>query len=283
MSINKNIIYYFSLIRFGNICIAISCVLMSCFFLESSELILCFKVIFLILTSMSIGNISNDIIDSKIDNINHPNRVLPKKLISKKRAYTYLFINLFLLLLNSIFIPYLAIIFLFSVNLLLLLYNIYFKHLPLIGNIIISLLLSSVFIFSELVFANTVNKLFIPSFFAFTISLIRELIKDLEDIEGDKRNGSCTLPILIGVKNTIMFLSFLVMTLYFAGVYFYFIYSLSIEYLLSIIILVEIPLILSLFLLINNPIKNAFTMVSKIIKCIIVGGVLVLFLANLGI
>mgnify|MGYP001361362368 CR=1 FL=1 len=283
MSINKNIIYYFSLIRFGNICIAISCVLMSCFFLESSELILCFQVIFLILTSMSIGNISNDIIDSKIDNINHPNRVLPKKLISKKRAYTYLFINLFLLLLNSIFIPYLAIIFLFSVNLLLLLYNIYFKHLPLIGNIIISLLLSSVFIFSELVFANTVNKLFIPSFFAFTISLIRELIKDLEDIEGDKRNGSRTLPILIGVKNTIMFLSFLVMTLYFAGVYFYFIYSLSIEYLLSIIILVEIPLILSLFLLINNPIKNTFTMVSKIIKCIIVGGVLVLFLANLGI
>ena len=40
-------------------------------------------------------------------------------------------------------------------------------------------------------------------------------------------------------------------------------------YLLSIIILVEIPLILSLFLLINNPIKNTFTMVSKIFKCII--------------
>ena len=72
---------------------------------------------------MSIGNISNDIIDSKIDNINHPSRVLPKKLISKKRAYIYLFINLFLLLLNSIFIPDLAIIFLFSANLLLLLYN----------------------------------------------------------------------------------------------------------------------------------------------------------------
>ena len=283
MSINKNIIYYFSLIRFGNICIAIFCVFMSYFFLESSDLISCFKVIILIFISMSIGNISNDIIDSKIDNINHPNRVLPKKLISIKRAYIYLFINLFLLLLNSIFIPYLAIIFLFSANLLLLLYNIYFKHFPLIGNIIISLLLSSVFIFSELVITSTTNKLFIPSFFAFIISLIRELVKDLEDIEGDKSNGSRTLPILIGVKNTIMFLSFLIMTLNFSGVYFYFIYSLSIEYLLSIIILVEIPLVLSLFLLINNPIKNTFTMVSKIIKCIIVGGILVLFLANLGI
>ena len=72
MSINKNIIYYFSLIRFGNICIAISCVFMSYFFLESSDLTSCFKVIFLILISMSIGNISNDIIDSKIDNITTP-------------------------------------------------------------------------------------------------------------------------------------------------------------------------------------------------------------------
>ena len=176
---------------------------MSYFFLESSDLISCFKVIILIFISMSIGNISNDIIDSKIDSINHPNRVLPKKLISIKRAYIYLFINLFLLLLNSIFIPYLAIIFLFSANLLLLLYNIYFKHFPLIGNIIISLLLYRYLYFSELVIASTTNKLFIPSFFAFIISLIRELVKDLEDIEGDKSNGSRTLPILIGVKNTI--------------------------------------------------------------------------------
>ena len=256
---------------------------MSYLVLESSDFISCFKVVLLIFISMSIGNISNDIIDCKIDIINHPNRVLPDKLISKNRAYIYLFINLFLLLLNSFFIPIPAMLFLFSANLLLLLYNIYFKHLPLIGNVIISMLLSSVFIFTEFVIVNTINQLFIPSLFAFIISLIRELIKDLEDVYGDKSNGSYTLPILIGVKNTIIFLFFIIMTLNFLGVYFYFIYNLSIEYLLSIIILVEIPLVLSLFLLIKNPIKNTFTMVSKIIKCIIVGGILVLFLANLGI
>ncbi len=283
MFINKNIIYYLSLIRFGNICIAIACVIMSYLFLETSDFISCFKVVLLIFISMSIGNICNDIIDYKIDIINHPNRVLPGKLISKNSAFIYLFINLFLLLLNSLFIPIQAMLFLFSVNFLLLLYNIYFKHLPLIGNVIISMLLSSVFIFTEFVIVNTLNQLFIPSLFAFIISLIRELIKDLEDMCGDKSNGSCTLPILIGVKNTIIFLFFIIMTFNFLGVYFYFIYNLSIEYLLSIIILVEIPLVLSLFLLIKNPIKNTFTMVSKIIKCIIVGGILVLFLANLGI
>ena len=98
MSINNNIIYYFSLIRFGNICIAIFCVFMSYFFLESSDLISCFKVIILILISMSIGNISNDIIDSKIDSINHPNRVLPKKLISIKRAYIYYLLIIFIII-----------------------------------------------------------------------------------------------------------------------------------------------------------------------------------------
>jgi 4-hydroxybenzoate polyprenyltransferase len=95
-------------------------------------------------------------------------------------------------------------------------YSTSFKRQLLIGNIVISLLtawttLVLFFAFSDPSNAfNTTNEQSVKFFrlaflyggFAFIISLVREAIKDIEDMEGDARYGCKTLPIIVGVRTT---------------------------------------------------------------------------------
>ena len=65
------IFYYFQLIRFYNICIALVAVLLSSYLIDvyNVNVLLC---LFIILFSMIFANTMNDILDLKTDNINHP-------------------------------------------------------------------------------------------------------------------------------------------------------------------------------------------------------------------
>jgi len=98
---------------------------------------------------------------------------------------------------------------------LLFLYSYKLKHIPFIGNFIVSIFIALVIyilVFAERVGVSELSAnhehLFIKFFFlifgfmwfALITNLIREIIKDIEDIEGDKANGSKSLPIVIGVK-----------------------------------------------------------------------------------
>jgi 4-hydroxybenzoate polyprenyltransferase len=99
---------------------------------------------------------------------------------------------------------------------LLLFYSTTFKKKLLIGNVIISLLTAwvvGVLFVAELNFADVLymrqhqvvlEKLYkytaVYAGFAFMVSLVREVIKDLEDIIGDRRYGCTTMPIVWGVN-----------------------------------------------------------------------------------
>lgn len=94
---------------------------------------------------------------------------------------------------------------------LLFIYSFKVQHWPLIGNILVSTLCAVAIAIPEFI---SLNKLELNSIsleasisstyiiFCFTLSLIRELIKDIEDIEGDSKIKSKTLPIILGVKST---------------------------------------------------------------------------------
>ena len=75
----------------------------------------------------------------------------------------------------------------------------------------------------------------------------------------------------------ILIVFFLVLCLY---IYYY--YYCTTLFLYSVIFLVEIPLLIVLFLLINNPNKKTFSNISILIKYITICGILVLLLANIG-
>lgn len=179
------------------------------------------------------GNIINDIYDVEIDKINKPESVLIGKKISERTA-NRLFIVLNVIgvaigfyLSNSFGKPEFSALFIvFSA--LLYLYSSYLKGMLIIGNLLISFLVAMslliVGLFDLLPAINAENqasqsaifKLVLHySLFAFFINLIREIVKDLQDINGDKKGGMNTLAIAIGRKRTvtIMFLLGVFLTL----------------------------------------------------------------------
>ena len=278
-----NIIFHiFHLLRIKNIFIAIICVFLSAYILDADDFNQILICVAIIASTMGFGNVLNDIIDLKNDSFNHPNRILPQQIISIEKAYFILFVCLVIIIALSIYISIIAKVYLLIVNILLLLYNIYYKSIMLIGNFIIALLLSSVFVFTELVLAQSYTQLIIPAILAFGISLIREIIKDLEDMDGDKKVGRSTMPIYCGVRATLIFVDILIVSFLVLCLYIYYYYYYTTIFLYSVIILVEIPLLISLFLLINNPKKKTFSNISILIKYITICGILVLLLANTG-
>ena len=184
------------------------------------------------------GNIINDIYDVEIDKINKPNKVLIGKSISERSA-TRLFIVLNVIgvaigfyLSNSIDRPGFAALFIvFSA--LLYIYASYLKGILIVGNLIISALVAMSLIIVGLfdllpaitpqnqADQSSVFRIVLDyALFAFFINFIREIVKDLQDINGDKKGGINTLAIAIGRKRTIVVISILAMFLTF-GVIFY--------------------------------------------------------------
>lgn len=153
------------------------------------------------------GNVFNDLCDVEIDRVNHPERVLPQGLLSIEYARKL-----------AIGLNAAAVVFALFANLLvvamvvgaigiLVAYNYRLKRVGVIGNAVVALSAALTFITGGL--AADASLTFslpgpmIPAIFAFLFHLIRELVKDVEDIEGDRRAGLRTLPLLIGIRKTL--------------------------------------------------------------------------------
>lgn len=178
----------------------------------------------LILTTVLIaaaGYVINDIFDQDTDNENKPNEVIVGKTISENQAYNiYALLNISgvaigFYLSNVIMRPNFAAIFVL-IAASLYIYATSLKQMPLVGNIVVALLLSlSVIIIgvfdvfpatdasNQEVMASMFSILLDYAIFAFMINLLREIVKDLEDFDGDFKQGMSTLAIVLGVQKTI--------------------------------------------------------------------------------
>ncbi len=177
------------------------------------------QILILILATICIaaaGNVINDIYDVETDFVNKPDNKIIGKSISEKTAYNFFIaLNVIGVCLGyylsqsvgrSAFFSIFVII-----SALLYVYASYLKQTFLIGNIIVSALVALsiivVGIFELLPVITTENRQTLFTFFkiildyalfAFIINLIREIAKDIEDIDGDYKAGMRTLPIVIG-------------------------------------------------------------------------------------
>ncbi|MFL9832249.1 geranylgeranylglycerol-phosphate geranylgeranyltransferase [Flavobacterium sp. ST-87] len=166
------------------------------------------------------GYVINDIFDQQTDIVNKPHKVIVGKSISENRAYNmYALLNISgvaigFYLSNVILRPNFAAIFVL-VAATLYIYASSLKQMLLIGNIIIALLLSvSVLIIgifdvfpatdlsNQQIMANLFSILLDYAIFAFMINLLREIVKDLEDFDGDYKQEMKTLAIYLGIKKT---------------------------------------------------------------------------------
>jgi geranylgeranylglycerol-phosphate geranylgeranyltransferase len=149
------------------------------------------------------GNVINDFFDAKIDAINRPGRPIPSGAVTPSAARAFA-VTLFLAgILVSLFTNSLCIGIAVLNSLILLAYAGILKRTPFLGNITVAYLAASIFLFGGAL--NEWNGLvhIIPiAAITFFAMISRELVKDAEDVEGDKAGEADTLPIRIGIKKT---------------------------------------------------------------------------------
>ena len=238
------------------------------------------------------GNIINDLFDVEIDRINMPKKVLIGKKITAKTAnilyliFTGLGVLIGFYLSNIIGRPGFAVIFI-GIAALLYLYASYLKSYLLVGNILISFLVGfSILIVglydllpaitpqNRAIQATIFSILFDYSVFAFFINLIREIVKDLQDINGDKNGGKNSLAIALGRKRTSKIVFVAVIALIGAIVWYIYEYLFTKQWLvLYFLFLIVAPLIYFLIKIYSAEKTDDFAFLSLWLKVIMVTGI----------
>ena len=280
------IISLFSVVRGYNIPIIALAQYLSAIFILSPEkralsVILDFNLFVLVLASsltIASGYIINSFYDSKKDLINRPNKSKLDRLVSQKtKLQVYFGLNFFVAVI-ALFVSWRAVLF-FSVYIFLIwFYSHKIKKYPIIGNLMAAFLAVLPFFGILLYYKNFYEVIFFHACFLFFLLLIREMIKDLENLKGDLANGYQTIPILYGEttsKKIITCLLFLtVIPVYFLvnvfdvgymDIYFY------------------VCFILLLFfgiLLWSATTKEQFLLLHNLLKFLIVAGVFCIVLIN---
>lgn len=261
----------------------------------------------LVLTTILIaaaGYIINDIFDQETDYDNKKENVIARQIISEKNAYNlYFVLNIIgvcvgYYLANAIQKPSFAGVFII-ISATLYMYATTLKQMIIIGNIIVALLLSfSVIIiglFDLLPTTYTENQakmgllfsiLIDYAIFTFLINFIRELIKDMEDIEGDKSNGMNTLPIAIGItiaSKVVSILTGVALLLLLAYIYKNMVVTKLYYSVVYAFVFIVAPLIIVAVKAWQANEKAQFSLISKVLKWIIFFGILSILMINLNI
>ncbi|MBK9097656.1 MAG: geranylgeranylglycerol-phosphate geranylgeranyltransferase [bacterium] len=225
---------------------------------------------------MASGNIINDIFDIEIDKINRPERPLPSGKISSRITIVLYFIFLLLSLIFTWLINLPAFLIVAVTNLMLYLYSKIFKRILLVGNIVVALLTGLVFIFGGVVVGNP-SVAIIPALFAFLINLIREIVKDMEDVEGDRKADVITFPTKLGLQNSKVLILVITILLVLFTLYPFLTQMYNIEYFIVVMLIVNPILVYSMKLLFENETPGSLNKISNLLKLNMVFGLIAIY------
>ena len=162
-----------------------------------------FPLLLLIISTCFItaaGYIINDYYDIKIDLINKPERVVVGKYLSRRMAIAaHTALNITACVIGFYIYWKLGVLYIL-VSFSLWLYSRKLKSLPFAGNFLVALLTGLSVYLPAIVFPGNNTLALAYALFAFLISFIREVIKDVEDLKGDEAFHRRTLPIVLGIR-----------------------------------------------------------------------------------
>ena len=265
------------LTRFWNLLIIIVAQYFTAIFLldQSSGIFTNLAFFLLCLSTVMIaagGYIINDYYDVKIDFINKPARVVVSKSIPRRLAiFFHVLLSCVGILIGALLSLKIAIINLFSVFLLWL-YSNNLKRQPLVGNLSIALLTGLSIYAVGVFFKTTYTLVIVYAAFSFFMTLIREIVKDMQDLKGDNTFGCKTLPIVWGMRKTKRFIYVLLLVFAGAGMYFnYYYLGWPVYYVIAFLFL---PLMLLLVRLIRADTTKDYVWLSNFCKFIMLLGIL---------
>lgn len=255
-----------------------------------------FNYILLVIATVCIaagGYVINNIMDQDTDEIAKPQNRVVGVSISETVAYnwyiglTIVGVGIGFYLSNVIYKPTFASMFILVATLLYM-YATSFKQIPVLGNVVVALMLSTSIIINGLFdilpaidvdnrfrMKEAFDILMHYAIFAFIINLIREIVKDMEDMDGDYQSGINSLPIAIGVQKTKIIVG--VLTVISIGILAYYVNSnlFELDYVVYYtMILIVGPLIYFGVKLLNATTKKEFHHLSLVLKIILFFGIL---------
>ncbi len=252
------------------------------------------------------GYVINDYFDVKIDRLNRPDRVVVGNDFKRREVMFFHVLLTFCGVFIGLFLSYLvrketwAFMFLL-IPVFLWYYSTTFKKQGFIGNIVVAGLTALVTIivvsFEFGALERVHGQAIIDSevctmawywtlgfaFFAFVTTVIREIVKDMEDLQGDKEEGCQTLPIVIGIKYSKIFVFLMTLfTLISIWALYFKIDKInnSIYSLYYFIAFISIPFIISIYLLYKAESSKHFHKLSSLYKVIMLMGILYIFVIS---
>ena len=280
------IVSMFSVVRGYNIPIIVLAQYLSAIFIlapnrRALDVLLDFNLFIIVIVSgltIASGYIINNFYDSKKDLINRPNKSKLDRLVSQKtKLQVYFSVNLIVFLL-AFFVSVRAVMFFSAYIFLIWFYSHKLKKMLVIGNLTAAFLAVLPFFAILLYYKNLYTQIFAHATFLYLLILIREMIKDLENIKGDIANDYQTIPVIYGEpfsKKIITLLTFLTII----PVY-YLIEIFEVRYMDIYFYVSMMVLIFFLKKLWKSNSKPDYLLLHNILKFLIVFGVFCIILIN---
>ena len=247
--------------------------------LNNHHILLITTCIVMLYTAAS--NALNDALDYEIDLINRPERPIPLGYVSIQSALIISFLLFAFGAALCLQLPDMAIVIGVFISIpLMVTYSTKLKGEYLIGNMVVSLLLGASFLFVGASHEMT-SPMLIPMLLAFGLTFLREIIKDVADMEGDLSLGLKTYPIISGMHSSrrviivsCLLVGFFSLVPYLIGIY-------GLGYLLLLLIGVEIPLAIIMFIFFKNPSISSAIFSARLLKFSTLMGLLSIYFGTL--
>ncbi|PKL71245.1 MAG: geranylgeranylglycerol-phosphate geranylgeranyltransferase, partial [Methanobacteriales archaeon HGW-Methanobacteriales-2] len=209
------------------------------------------------------GNSINDYFDHKIDAINKPERPIPSGRISLKTALIYS-LSLFLVgIILAFSINFLLGMIAFLSSILMVFYARDLKTKCLIGNLSISFLTGLCFVFGGIAVGQIMVSIYL-GFYAFLMTMAREIVKDMEDMEGDREEGATTLPLVYGTRTSSIIAAFFMIIASITSPVLYLVGIFNLFYLIILIVAIVVFISSAISILKDQSLENTGKISKKI-------------------
>jgi geranylgeranylglycerol-phosphate geranylgeranyltransferase len=271
---SKKIVAYFQLSRPVNVLITFISIPVACWIAggtASSWLFFLLAGITGALVAAS-ANAINDAFDIDIDRINRPDRPLPHGALTPRDARKMWLILSIAALVINLFLNSIALLIVVLSIVLLYFYSARLKRTVFIGNLVIGLMTGMAFIYGGVV-VGRMERAVVPAIFAFFVNLARELLKDVEDMEGDQREHAVTLPVKYGVTPALVLstVSLLILIGATVAASIFALYNLVFSF---IVLVADCLICVSIMLMWRNHSSTTMRQVSTILKIIMIIGLI---------
>ncbi len=273
----KNLKHYFILSRPLNVFIGMLSIFIGAFITGTIYPLM--KIFFACISGGLIAggaNVINDYFDVEIDKINKPYRPIASGAISQKQGFVYSIVLYFIGIVFGWLVNWQAFAVSVFSSILLFLYSAKLKRTVLWGNLSVSLMTALAFIYGGIA-VNRLSYAIIPAVFSFVYHLGREIIKDVEDIDGDRADNITTFPIVHGAIPALKLATFIYVILIVITFIPFVLNIFGIYYLIVVVGIVDLVVVYVLFKLWKNYESKNLSRLSIILKLNMFAGLIAIY------